>query len=96
MKHWLVTALMVITVVLFLFLKMTGRIRMSDINPVSAFGLKLVLFVVTTGFFAVSMLKLIYALIGYDATPFSIAVYGAAIAFAAVVSFATTGWLTKE
>lgn len=96
MKHWLVTALMVTTVVLFLFLKMTGRIRMSEINPVSAFGLKLVLFVVITGFFAVSMLKLVYALIAYDATPFSIAVYGAAIALAAVISFATTGWLTKE
>lgn len=96
MKHWLLTALMIVTVVLFLFLKATGRIRMSELNPVSAFGLKLVLFAVSAGFFAVSLTKLIYWLVGYDSTPFSIAIYGAAIALAAVISFATTTWLTKE
>lgn len=96
MKHWVVTTLMVVTVVMFLFLKASGKIRMSDMNPVSAFGLKLVLFMVTTGFFAVSLIKLLYNLVGYDATPFSIAIYGAAIALAAVISFATTAWLTKE
>lgn len=96
MKHWLLTALMILTVSLFLFLKATGRIRMSDLNPVSALGLKLVLFVVSAGFFAVSLIKLLYMLVGYDSTPFSIALYAAAIALACVVSFATTAWLTKD
>lgn len=96
MKHWLLSTLMVVTVILFLFLKATGRIRLSEMNPVSAFGLKLVLFIVATGFFGVSLIKILHALVGYNSTPLDIALYGATLLLAGGIAFLTMRWLTAE
>lgn len=96
MKYWFLTTLMVVTVVLFLFLKISGRIRVSEMNPVSAIALKVVLFVASTAFVSISLIKVLHHFIAYNATPLDIIIYGATVLLAATIAFVTTAALTRD
>ncbi len=96
MKHLLVTSLMIVTVALFIVGRVTGYLRLDEMNPVSLFGLKLVLFVVSAGFFGVSMVKLIHLIIDYQPNPLNIAIYLGGLVVAAIAAWMTTERLTRE
>ena len=96
MRHYLILAMMVAIVGMYLFLKVTGRIRIEELEILPALALRVMLFLVSGGAFAILVAKALRATWGYDASPFSIMIYIAGGLVALVAAFYTTRWLTRE
>jgi hypothetical protein len=96
MKHQIVLAAMILIVALYLFLKATGRVRIGELEILPALVLRLVLFLISSGFFFILIAKFLRATWGYDASPLSIIIYGIGGIIAVVVAFHATRWLTDE
>ena len=96
MKHKIVLAAMILIVALYLFLKATGRVRIGELEILPALVLRLVLFLISSGFFFILIAKFLRATWGYDASPLSIIIYGIGGIIAVVIAFHATRWLTDE
>ncbi len=96
MKHYLLMAIMVSIVLLYLYLKASGRIRLSELDIIPVLVIKAVLFIVSGSFYALLIAKFLRATLGYDATPLSIAIYLLGFLAALVAAFYSTRWLTDE
>ncbi len=96
MKSYILMSLMVAIVLGYLFLKVTGRIRLSELEILPVIAIRTMLFIVSGSFYALLIAKFLRATWGYDATPLSIAIYLIGIVAALVAAFYTTRWLTDE
>ena len=96
MKHYLLMTIMVSIVLLYLYLKATRRIRLSELDVLPVIGIKVVLFIVSAAFYALGIAKFLRATWGYESSPLSIAIYLLGFIVALVAAFYSTRWLTDE
>ncbi|HFD87290.1 MAG TPA: hypothetical protein ENJ35_06415 [Gammaproteobacteria bacterium] len=96
MRHYIILALMVSIVGMYLYLKVTGRIRIAELEILPALALRIMLFLVSGGAYAILIAKALRATWGYDASPFSILIYIVGGLAALAAAFYTTRWLTRE
>lgn len=93
MKHYLLMTMLVLIVMVYLYLKATGRIRLSELDVFPVLVIKGILFFVSGSFYALLIAKFLRATWGYDATPLSIAIYLLGLFAALVAAFYSTRWL---